>query len=184
MKNIVILFAFVFVTMIASAMIVCLYRSMVDWRETAAKHQDEAAKLKEELDGAQNYAEKLEKRMTFAEDSARKSCRQEADAKYRLRAEQNKCEELRRMLSETRTALDGERESWTELLDREREKNRELYDDLMQERDAYAKLKNEHAKLEADISDERAKLAKEKQILSDMQNIFQYNGTDAGQVNV
>ena len=141
MKNIVILFAFVFVTMIASAMIVCLYRSMVEWRETAAKHQDCAAKLKEELDGAQNYAEKLEKRMTFAEDSARKSCRQEADAKDRLRAEQNKCEELRRMLSETRTALDGERESWTELLDREREKNRELYDDLMQERDAFLFLR-------------------------------------------
>ena len=184
MKNIVILFAFVFVTMIASAMIVCLYRSMVEWRETAAKHQDEAAKLQKKLEDVQRYDQKLEKRITFAEASARNANQQEADAKDRLRAEQNKCEELRRMLSETHTALDGERESWTELLDREREKNRELYDDLMQERDAYAKLKNEHAKLESDISDERAKLAKEKQILSDMQNIFQYNGTDAGQVNV
>lgn len=184
MKNIVILFAFVFVTMIASAMIVRLYRSMVEWRETAAKHQDEAAKLRIELAEEQTHAKAMEKREMSAEASVRNANKQEVDAKDRLRAEQSKCEELRRMLRETRSALDRERESWTELLDREREKNRELYDDLVQERDAYAKLKNEYAKLEADISDERAKLAKEKQILSDMQNIFQYNGTDAGQVNV
>ena len=113
MKNIVILFAFVFVTMIASAMIVCLYRSMVEWRETAAKHQDRASKLQKKLEDVQRYDQKLEKRITFAEASARNANQQEADAKDRLRAEQNKCEELRRMLSETRTALDGERESWT-----------------------------------------------------------------------
>lgn len=168
MRNIVILFAFVFVTMIASAMIVCLYRSMVEWRETAAKHQDEAAKLQKKLEDVQRYDQKLEKRITFAEASARNANQQEADAKDRLRAEQNKCEELRRMLSETRSALDRERESWTELLDREREKNRELYDDLMQERDAYAKLKNVY-------DTEKANLEKE------IRNIMNYDGSANGQ---
>ncbi len=179
-----VLWVFVIGMLFAVGVSLDLFRNMVKWRETAAKHQDEAARLRRELAEEQTHAKAMEKREMSAETSAWNAKKQEADAKDRLRAEQNKCEELRRMLSETRSALDGERESWTELLDREREKNRELYDDLMQERDAYAKLKNEHAKLESDISDERAKLAKEKQILSDMQNIFQYNGTDAGQVNV
>lgn len=163
-----VLWVFVIGMLFAVGVSLDLFRNMVKWRETAAKHQDRAAKLQEDLEGAQRYAEKLEKRMTFAEASARNANKQEVDAKDRLRAEQNKCEELRRMLSETRSALDGERESWTELLDREREKNRELYDDLMQERDAYAKLKNVY-------DTEKANLEKE------IRNIMNYDGSANGQ---
>ena len=163
-----VLWVFVIGMLFAVGVSLDLFRNMVKWRETAAKHQDEAAKLQKKLEDVQRYDQKLEKRITFAEASARNANQQEADAKDRLRAEQNKCEELRRMLSETRSALDRERESWTELLDREREKNRELYDDLMQERDAYAKLKNVY-------DTEKANLEKE------IRNIMNYDGSANGQ---
>ena len=92
------------------------WKDACEWREIAAKQQDEAAKARMDAEEAKIWLadekarrKTLENCLQFAEKAAREASNRETDAKNALYREQDKCEELRRMLAETREMLDSER---------------------------------------------------------------------------
>lgn len=92
------------------------WKDACEWREIAAKQQDEAAKARMDAEEAKIWLadekdrrKALENRLELAKTSERDAIKRENAAKYARKAEQDKCEELRRMLAETREMLDSER---------------------------------------------------------------------------
>ena len=140
-----------------------------EWRETAAKQQDAAAKARMDAEEAKIWLadekarrKTLENRLKFAETSSCEAAKRENAAKDALKAEQEKCEELRRMLAETREELDREREESEQL----REANRVL-------------------KQAADeVAAERRKIEEEKGMLIELTNLMNYRGNENGQIEL
>lgn len=139
------------------------------WERNAAKHQDGEASARMDLESEKLRCRSLE-RQVESEKKLRRDLVDMLDEKERaLEGEKAKCAELCAMLQETRG-----------MLDEEREKAAQLYEDYATERDAFAKFQAERQDFEA----EREKLEKEKQIMVELNNIFRYDGSAVGQVDI
>lgn len=157
---------------VAAVALMIAYREWKEansWRDTAAKQQDAAAKARMDAEEAKIWLadekdrrKALENRLELAKTSERDAIRRENAAKYAMKAEQDKSEELRRMLTETREDLDSEREAFEQL----REENRAL-------------------KQAADeVAAERRKLEEEKGMLIELANFMNYRGNENGQIEI
>lgn len=153
------------------------------WRETAVRQQDAAAKARMDAEEAKIWLadekakrKTIENRLKFAETTAREAAKRENAAKDALAGEQEKCEELRGMLAETRG-----------LLDKEREESRQIYEDYTAERDAFARMKEENRALKQaadEVAAERRKIEEEKGRLIELTNFMNYRGTEDGQIEI
>ena len=129
-----------------------------EWRETAAKQQDAAAKARMDAEEAKIWLadekarrKTLENRLKFAETSSGEAAKRENAAKDALKAERDKCEEL----------------------DREREESEQL-------REANRALKQ----AADEVAAERRKIEEEKGMLIELTNLMNYRGNENGQIEL